>query len=86
MKDQKPEDAVDNRLNKDDRSMMRLLVYPGQRGFPGHGTFSDKAGIHTDKLGWLVTFPSTTHNICPGQGNYREGSRRDPTGYLKQCS
>lgn len=60
MKDQKLEDAVDNRLNKDDRSMIRVLVYPGQRGFLGHGAFSSKAGIYPNKLGWLVTLPLTT--------------------------
>lgn len=65
--------------------MIRVLVYPGQRGFPGHGAFSAKAGIYPDKLGWLVTLPLTTHNgmYLPRTRELQGGFEERPYRILK---
>lgn len=66
-----------------------ILVFPGLKGFLGHGTENAETGVLLNKLECLVTLRLTIHNRMHlpvwDKGISGEAFRRDPTGELGKC-
>lgn len=66
-----------------------ILVFPGLKGFLGHGTENAETGVLLNKPECLVTLRLTIHNRMHlpawDKGISGEAFRRDPTGDLWKC-